>query len=263
MEIGFCDSFYSARRVVVKDNYAYVTAGNSGLHIIDISNPFSPFEVSNFDTPESAYEIEIIGNYAYITHYKDNFLIVDISSPLAPFEINNINISYWSYNLVVEGNYLYSTNQIGNKMFIIDISDPSTPFEVGNYETPDWATGLAAIGKYVFVGGWNTGMFIIENELISGINENTDKINELQINIYPNPVSTEMVIKLLSSEPIGNIRTIEILNNRGQKADEIKFENNFSNEFEIKWDKGDLPAGIYFLVIKTENEQLSEKFIIL
>ncbi|MCD4737553.1 MAG: T9SS type A sorting domain-containing protein, partial [Bacteroidales bacterium] len=84
-----------------------------------------------------------------------------------------------------------------------------------------------------------------------------------KISLFPNPVKDEMKISIKSDKPINGISSVEIYNNHGQKVDEIKFESNSSNEFEIKWDKGNLPAGVYYIVIKTKKEYLSEKFIIL
>ena len=94
-----------------------------------------------------------------------------------------------------------------------------------------------------------------------GIDEHPDQHGS--IIIYPNPVTDQTTIKVNISKQIYRDNSIMVLNNRGQKADEIKFENNFSNEFEIKWDKGNLPAGVYYFLIKTEKEKLTEKFVIL
>ncbi|MBC8487618.1 MAG: T9SS type A sorting domain-containing protein [Bacteroidetes bacterium] len=95
------------------------------------------------------------------------------------------------------------------------------------------------------------------------VGEEENFIESDQISIYPNPVSNQTTIHINLSDIYESLVSISILNNHGQKVDEIKFETNSSNEFEIKWDKGDLPAGVYYLVIKTKKESLSEKFIIL
>lgn len=83
------------------------------------------------------------------------------------------------------------------------------------------------------------------------------------INIYPNPVSNQATININLSELANEEISISILNNQGQKVDEIKMEGNNSNEIIINWNKGNLPAGVYYLLIETEKEQLSKKFIIL
>lgn len=93
-----------------------------------------------------------------------------------------------------------------------------------------------------------------------GIEENTLKQN---IHIYPNPISNRANISIkLSGQFVGDI-SIFILNNQGQKVDDIGMEKTTSNEFNINWNKGNLPAGVYYLVIKTQKETRSEKLIIL
>jgi len=83
------------------------------------------------------------------------------------------------------------------------------------------------------------------------------------INIFPNPVSNQATIRINPSEPIDEEISIFILNIQGQKVDKITMEGNYSNEINVNWNKGDLPAGIYYLVIRTEIDHILEKFIIL
>jgi hypothetical protein len=49
----------------------------------------------------------------------------------------------------------------------------------------------------------------------------------------------------------------------GIKVDELTIDNLGSEANEFNWNKGNLPAGIYYLVVKTKNETFSEKFIVL
>lgn len=89
------------------------------------------------------------------------------------------------------------------------------------------------------------------------------KEEDVQVLICPNPVKDKMQIKIKSDKVINEISSIEIYSNQGNKVDEINFESISSNECVIIWNKGNLPAGIFYLVLKTGNEQISEKFIIL
>ena len=100
----------------------------------------------------------------------------------------------------------------------------------------------------------DTGVY---SYLFVGIQKNFFKDN---ISLFPNPVKDEMIISLKSS-PV--ILSMEIYNNHGQRVDKMKFENGFFSKFETTWDKGNLPAGIYYLVINNGEEKLSKKFIIL
>ena len=52
--------------VAVSGNYAYVADDESGLRVIDITNPSSPFEAGYYDTPGYASGVAVAGNYAYV-----------------------------------------------------------------------------------------------------------------------------------------------------------------------------------------------------
>jgi hypothetical protein len=101
----------------------------------------------------------------------------------------------------------------------------------------------------------DTGVY---SYLFVGVTENS--VNH-DILISPNPVTDEMLIRLNLAE--SNINKIEVLNNLGIKVDEIKLNNSPLKDLEVNWNKGCLPAGIYYLVLRTKNETLTEKFIIL
>jgi len=90
-----------------------------------------------------------------------------------------------------------------------------------------------------------------------GIEENKTSL----IRIHPNPVSDRAIISISAPELASP--EISILNNRGQKMEEISVEGKNSNMITINWEKGDLPAGIYYLVLRIKNETITEKFIII
>ncbi len=102
----------------------------------------------------------------------------------------------------------------------------------------------------------DSGIYVC-GDYYTGIDK--QRTDNSSINIYPNPVTKTTTINI--SKRIDNI--IYIYNNQGVIVDIIKIENNQNRETTIKWNKGDLPAGIYYLVVKTKKGTLSEKFIIL
>jgi len=55
-----------ANAVAVLGNHAFVTAGNVGLQVIDISNPANPESVGGFDTGGNALGVAVSRHYAYV-----------------------------------------------------------------------------------------------------------------------------------------------------------------------------------------------------
>ena len=65
----------------------YLTAGRSGVHVLDVSIPAAPFEVGFYrtDYPQNAGYIAVTKDYAYVT-YADldrwgGLLVLNISDP--------------------------------------------------------------------------------------------------------------------------------------------------------------------------------------
>ena len=158
---------------------------------------------------------------------------------------------------------LVSWNSPGEKDEGIAIYD-SPGFTFLNDGLPDTDINrikvLDLLGGSVIYACTNSGVYSCGDYFV-GINEHTTHFGS--IDIFPNPVNSHTTINVNLPEPIIFDNSIKVLNIKGEIVDEIKFENNSSNEFEINWNKGNLPAGVYYLIIKTEKETCSEKFIIL
>ena len=58
------NSWDTAEDVVVAGNFAYVAAGNSGLRIVNVTNPAAPFHTGFCDVPGLAHDVVVSGNYA-------------------------------------------------------------------------------------------------------------------------------------------------------------------------------------------------------
>ncbi len=179
-EIGYCtDTAWFARKVVVDDIYAYVADIDSGLRIIDISDPTSPVEISkylfdiwdivikdtlayltgggsyivNIANPYSPFQvgympvpgngISVVDSYAYIADYWYGIYIMDITDPTTPIQVGSYGeldtpVSAWS--VVIYGEYAYvSWDYSTNGIIILNISDPEHISLCGSY-TPGYSS---------------------------------------------------------------------------------------------------------------------------
>ncbi|MDD1458344.1 cadherin domain-containing protein, partial [Dolichospermum sp. ST_sed7] len=110
------------RGVQVVGNYAYVADGDSGLQIIDISNPTTPTLKGNYDTSGLAYGVQVVGNYAYVADYTSGLQIIDISNPTTPTLKGNYDTSGYALGVQVVGNYAYVADSDGG-LKIINVSE--------------------------------------------------------------------------------------------------------------------------------------------
>ena len=115
--------------VFVDGDYAYVADFDSGLRIIDISNPAVAFEAGYYDTPDYALGVYVSGNYAYVADWDSGLRIIDITNPTAPFEAGYYDTPSFARSVYVSGNYAYVADASG--LAIIDITNPAAPFQAG------------------------------------------------------------------------------------------------------------------------------------
>jgi hypothetical protein len=102
-----CDTTGNAYGVAVSGTYAYVADGNSGLQIIDISNPLNPTLTATYDTAGMAYGVAVSGNYAYVADYAAGVQMIDITDPVHPTLAGTYNTPGTARGVAVIGDYTY------------------------------------------------------------------------------------------------------------------------------------------------------------
>jgi hypothetical protein len=159
--VGNYDTSGKAWGVQIVGNYAYVADRESGLQIIDISNPTNPTFKSNYNTSGWARYIQIVGNYAYVANGYSGLQIIDISNPTNPTFKGNYNTSGDANDVQIVGSYAYVAD-VESGLQIIDISNPTNPTLKSNYATSGFAIGVQIVGNYAYVAYGYSGLQIID-----------------------------------------------------------------------------------------------------
>lgn len=138
--VGECSINGRARRMVVRDNHAYVASApvwdgqsnqGGGLAVIDASNPTQPRVVGEYtylnppcvQCGGSAYDVAVAGNYAFVAEAWDET----------------------------------SSSQVRGTVAVIDVSDPTLPWLAGSYDTSSsGARSVTIAGSMAFVGNYNS-----------------------------------------------------------------------------------------------------------
>ncbi len=138
--VGECSINGRARRLVVRDNHAYVASApvwdgqsnqGGGLAVIDASNPTQPRVVGEYtylnppcdQCGGSAYDVAVAGNYAFVAEAWDET----------------------------------SSSQVRGTVAVIDVSDPTLPWLAGSYDTSSYgARSVTIAGSMAFVGNYNS-----------------------------------------------------------------------------------------------------------
>jgi len=157
---GSCDT-NNAWDVYVKENYAYVADGPSGLQIIDISDPANSIVIGSCDTPDYAYGVDIKENYAYVADGSSGLQIIDISDPANPSIIGAYDTTGYAEGVYVKENYAYVADR-SSGLQIIDISDPANPSIIGACDTTGYAEDVYVKENYAYVADRSSGLQIID-----------------------------------------------------------------------------------------------------
>ena len=146
--------------IQVVGNYAYIADGNSGLQIINISNPALPSLVGTYDTTGYAYGVQVVGNYAYVADGNSGLQIINISNPAAPSLSGSYDTTGYAKGVQVVGNYAYVADYESG-LQIINISNPTAPSLSGSYDSTGYANGVEVVGNYAYVADSESGLQII------------------------------------------------------------------------------------------------------
>ncbi len=129
---------------------------------------------------------------------------------------------------------------------------------LGNVEP---VSGNKSLGIYTYIYVCTDEGIFVNDDYLVGIDEQKNSTGSFAV--YPNPVTQTAYIKIDFQNFSDGDNKIYILDNRGSIVDDINIENSPAGEMTIKWDKGDLPAGVYYIVMESKDRTLSKKFIIL
>nr|WP_287696969.1 glycosyl hydrolase family 18 protein [Microcystis sp. M058S1] len=183
--VGNYDTPGWAFGVEVVGNYAYLADYDSGLQIIDISNPTNPIFKGNYDT-DGAWDVEVVGNYAYLADGSSGLQIINISNPTNPTFIGNYDNFSAVVDVQVVGNYAYLAN--GDSLLqIIDISNPTNPILKGSYDdSSGFADGVQVVGNYAYIADYFSGLQIIDisnptNPILKGIYNTSGNARDVEV----------------------------------------------------------------------------------
>jgi hypothetical protein len=70
--------------VFLLDDYAFIASWNTGMRIVDITNPYGAYYAGGFELPGSTRMIFASGDYAYITMPDYGVAVLDVKSRITP-----------------------------------------------------------------------------------------------------------------------------------------------------------------------------------
>lgn len=207
-----------ANRIAVGGNYAYVTEGgiwldaggytDSGLRILDVSDPAAPVEVGFYrilipaNSVEEVVDVQVVGGYAYViaNYYraggdKGELYILDLSNPTAPVQVGVLTGLKRTTALAVAGNYVYIGDfspdlTLSSAVRVVDVSNPAAPRQVGSHEVEGITRDIVVAGDFLYFAnsryGSRDGLHVLNV---------SDPDNPRHVGIYDTP-GTAMGIRV-------------------------------------------------------------------
>jgi len=131
---------YGLGTIFVSGEYAYTASQETGLYIVDITNPTEMIEVGYYtNLSHQATRITKSGDYIYVSDGSGGFCIADVSIPSFPRTkscyFSEYHNNLWNDSYII-GDYAYAINLRdgwGPQFHILDITDPLSPSEIRKF----------------------------------------------------------------------------------------------------------------------------------
>jgi hypothetical protein len=151
---------WEANSVAISGNFAYVLGSESGLWILDITNPTNPNNVGLCEIEGDGQDVAVLNDYAYVPCGDDGMRIISVVDPSNPVEVAFFQSSesarrvsvFDDYALLVDGDYLK----------IINISDPTNPELAGSFDSEVSIMDLVVVDNYAYLAADSDGLKIID-----------------------------------------------------------------------------------------------------
>jgi hypothetical protein len=290
-----------------KDSYLYVAASayqqNSGMYVVNVSNPSSPNIVSHYNAQAWEYAMRVIvrDTIAYFL-VMPRLISINVADPSNPVEISSWrryeNSSF--VNLAIEGNYAYVMESIW--MDIVDISNPASPSMVNHYVCGN-TSDILVRGNYAYIPFNQQGIQIVNisdplNPFLQTFIEKTgspycvDVRDDLiyladtySMGIYRyHPTSIEEdnnlipftfslsqnypnpfnpVTTIQYALPKGSIVTLDIYDILGRKIETLVNGKQEAGAHSVIWDGWESASGIYFYRLQAGDYNENRKMLLL
>lgn len=176
--------------IYVQNNLLFLTEGEFGLSVIDITNPFSPKFLKSFSLSDDSKKVVFTGvrgknNFLYALLDDKKFLVLDFKNPEQIRLIRDIQTEDVPASLTIEGNLLALSD--GTKgLKIYDISQPDSPKLIRGVRTKIIPSLIKFYGDDIVFTDFGGKIYLIDihgnvfdlykfKEKISGLIQTNDK----------------------------------------------------------------------------------------
>jgi len=136
--------------IEVGGNYAFLGTNNTGLLVIDISNPTNPHQVGQLSLP-GMLNIFIYDNFLYAVLVNAEMRVIDISNPANPSLIGTYYDAHVCRDIWVAGQYAFIAEDTDG-LTVVNIANPANPFLASDVSCAGLGGSLSRYGNYLYDG---------------------------------------------------------------------------------------------------------------
>ena len=136
----------------MKRRVLYLTTGESGLQVIDVSIPSRPLRVGSYDTSGDSQGVAVSGGFAYVADDTEGLVVIDVRIPSRPSRVGGYDTRGRAIGVAVVAGRIYVADgsagllvlpTLRNVQFSVRVdATPGTPF------TLEAATDLSALNPW-------------------------------------------------------------------------------------------------------------------
>jgi len=146
-ELGHFTLGTNSRKVVIKDNIAFLADKSFGVYVLDVTNPASIDSITAFeDAP--AQDIGISGNYVYAAVRDLGIAVINATTAAAPTLVTHLTAG-WGEGVAVDGNVMAQSTW--DKIYFYDISAPEAPVMADSLILVTGTGEFGIFGDYAYI----------------------------------------------------------------------------------------------------------------
>lgn len=245
-------------------DYVYLADGDSGISIVDVSNPGNlttvlPATSTLPITGASARDIKVKGTYAYVAGLERGLVVIDVSDVSAPEIKAELSLGVgggYASGLAISGDTLYLAAR--SKIHVIDIADPLNPsILLSGASAANEALNIAVGNGYIFAAEAGAGLQIYKIADLSPAQRPvaavTDAFPVASVVLDHNSVR----FSLGAAVPVG----IRVFGLNGRSVVSVPSRLYAAGAHQVG--VGTLQPGLYCLQISTEQATITRAFSVL
>lgn len=133
-ESSVFDTWYDCDDTALDGHLLYVATGETGLRVLDVSDPAQPAEIGRGKRNQWADWVSVSGEHVYVTDESDFVYIYDVTDPTAPNHIGTLPIADLDGQRFHAGDGFGVLGREYAYYEVFDLSDPGNPVSVSTLD---------------------------------------------------------------------------------------------------------------------------------